>query len=200
VFTTALECLLNAMSLALDDNDFECLPDICGVAWVMSWNSQPHGVLPQDLCSLAHHYYDWIDLFSRFFDADFDHTHVQEALSDIDSATSIARPDYVYLKEDSDYLKDILVVSLWMKLAVYCRLLLMIFPSFRMDLLGASINVLQALGVANAPSPIRSSSTALRTCTAGRLTLLTTSALNSRRASSNTPMLPSKVRKLFLRR
>jgi hypothetical protein len=155
VFTTALECLLNAMSLALDDNDFECLPDICGVAWVMSWNSQPDGVLPQDLCSLAHHYYDWIDLFSRFFDADFDHTHVQDALSDIDLATSIARPDYVYLREDSDYLKDILVVSLWMKLAVCCRFLLMLYPSFRMDLLGASTNVLQALGVANVPSPIR---------------------------------------------
>ena len=124
VYTTALECLLNAMSLALDDNDLGFLVDTSGLAWVLGWFFQCQGALPQELHSLALHYNDWRDLFRKIYSGEVELDQVCETLRSIEASGSVAQADYIYRKEDSDYLEDILAVSLLMATAIYYRGLL----------------------------------------------------------------------------
>jgi hypothetical protein len=197
-YITALECLLNAMSLALDDSDFGILLDTCNVAWTMGWIFQFHGLLPQELCGLASHYHDWQDLFSGFFTGTVDLGRVREIMAGINGRRSTTQADNIYYEEDRKFLQNILLVSLLMETNDMLSMIANLWSFIRADLLMIYTIAPRASNVVNVPSPIRSSSVALLTCTAGHPTLLTTSALNSRRASSNTRMLPSKVRRLLL--
>lgn len=124
VYITALGCLLNAMSLALDDGDLGSLSDVCGVARLMAWNFQLHGALPRELTSLASHYLEWQDMFTKLFARTLNRRQVCETMERFESATAAERSDYSYRKEDFDYLKNILVVSLCMQSARYCLWLL----------------------------------------------------------------------------
>jgi hypothetical protein len=111
VHTTALECLLNAMSLALDDNDFEFLADACGVAWTMAVNTQLHCPLPRELSSLATHYYEWSGFFTGFCVGGSDCSNAYEVMQVIGQTTSTGQADYSYRKEDLKYLRKVFAVS-----------------------------------------------------------------------------------------
>jgi hypothetical protein len=111
VHTTALECLLNAMSLALDDNDFEFLADACGVAWTMAVNTQLHCPLPRELSSLATHYYEWSGFFTGFCVGGSDCSNAYEVMQIIGQTTSTGQADYSYRKEDLKYLRKVFAVS-----------------------------------------------------------------------------------------
>jgi hypothetical protein len=188
------------MSLALDDSDFGILLDTCNVAWTMGWIFQFHGLLPQELCGLASHYHDWQELFSGFFTGTVDLGRVREIMAGINGRRSTTQADYIYYEEDRKFLQNILLVSLLMETNDMLSMIANLWSFIRADLLMIYTIAPRASNVVNVPSPIRSSSVALLTCTAGHPTLLTTSALNSRRASSNTRMLPSKVRRSLLQR
>jgi hypothetical protein len=112
VYTTALECLLNAMSLALDDGDFGFLSDVCGVAWIMAVNTQIHVPLRRELSSLASHYEEWREVFTRLFAGNLDDTHVLDTMDSIDPKRSTGLVDYSFRKEDFEFLRSWLVVSL----------------------------------------------------------------------------------------
>jgi len=124
VFTTALECLFNAMSLALDVNDFDLLSELGHYGWILAGEFGLHGVLPPEINSLAVHYTEWTDLFCKFSGEDVDLDQVREVLRYMDMMMFPHQADYTYRKEDYDYMKGILTVSLLVEIAVCCLPLL----------------------------------------------------------------------------
>lgn len=112
VFTTALQCLFNALSLSLDHDDFDFLSQAGRYGWILCTNFDLHSVLPPEINSLAIHYNDCTGLFPKFNGEDVDLGEVGDGLHWMDLTMKPHQPDYMYRKEDYDYIENILTVSL----------------------------------------------------------------------------------------
>ncbi|KAH0285902.1 hypothetical protein M436DRAFT_79093 [Aureobasidium namibiae CBS 147.97] len=106
-YVTALECLLNAMSLALDDGDFELLSETCGVTAVMVNMFHLRAALSIEQTSLIRHYRILQGIFTKVSVARLHSTDVDMAMRMLDPVASIGEIDYLYRKEDFDYLKSV---------------------------------------------------------------------------------------------
>ncbi|THW05269.1 hypothetical protein D6D26_02249, partial [Aureobasidium pullulans] len=109
VATIGLECLLNAMNLALDTGNFNPLlnTDAASIVWRMTTQAWCFKPLREELLDMAHHYEAWSEVFSDLTQDFMDQNHLEVAISDLEHGVSHGRTNE-YVQDDIKCLKEIM--------------------------------------------------------------------------------------------
>ncbi|KAH0161755.1 hypothetical protein KCU67_g6203, partial [Aureobasidium melanogenum] len=109
IATIGLECLLNAMGLALDTGKWMPLlgPDITVTLWCMANNPCCSKPIRQELLDTVHHYRAWSRVFSDIIERVIDEDHLKMAVFDLEHGDPDDRDNSCVL-DDIKCLKEII--------------------------------------------------------------------------------------------
>ncbi|CAD0096189.1 unnamed protein product, partial [Aureobasidium mustum] len=109
VATIGVECLLNAMGLALDTGNLVPLlgPDIARALWSMANKPCSSEPIRQELLDTVHHYKAWSKVFSDAMERVLDDNHLRMAIFDLEHGVSDDRDNECVL-DDIKCLKEII--------------------------------------------------------------------------------------------